>query len=258
MIEYYKNLDLKDLFYINEEGLVCQEEWRDVPDYENIYQNSTLGRAKSLERIRFHKKRGKELIKTRILKQTICKKNGRLYVSLWKDKKKTTSSVSILMGEVFLNHKYCPVKQELVDHKNNNPLDNRLENLQIITHRKNSTKDKSPKSGFTGVSKSKNKFRATIDFDNIKYSLGFFYSPEDAHKVYLEAVRLIEINESFLHLVNPTSTELNRVWSKLTEEQVLEIRTIGGNLNQKEIAEIYNISYTNVSNILNRKTWKHI
>ena len=46
--------------------------------------------------------------------------------------------------------------------------------------------------------------------------------------------------------------------SKLTEEQVLEIRAIGCNLTQKEIAEIYNISISMVHFVKSRTNWAHI
>ena len=38
MIEYYKKLGLENLPYVNEEGLVCWEEFKDVPGYEG-YQH---------------------------------------------------------------------------------------------------------------------------------------------------------------------------------------------------------------------------
>ena len=47
MINYNNNLDPRDLFYINENGLVCQEEWRDVLNYEGTYKISNLGRRKN-------------------------------------------------------------------------------------------------------------------------------------------------------------------------------------------------------------------
>jgi len=46
--------------------------------------------------------------------------------------------------------------------------------------------------------------------------------------------------------------------SKLTEKQVLEIREIGKSKTLKEIANTYGVSITLVSDILNRKIWKHI
>lgn len=50
MIEYYKRQTLKSLFYVNDKGLVCYEEWFDIPFYENLYKISTIGRVKSLEK----------------------------------------------------------------------------------------------------------------------------------------------------------------------------------------------------------------
>ena len=58
MIEYWKNLDLRDLFYINDDGLVCCEEWRDIIGYEGYYQVSNLGRVKSLK---FKKQNNKKI-----------------------------------------------------------------------------------------------------------------------------------------------------------------------------------------------------
>ena len=46
--------------------------------------------------------------------------------------------------------------------------------------------------------------------------------------------------------------------SKLKEYEVLEIRKIGKNKTLEEIASIYNVNFRTISNVLNRKTWKHI
>lgn len=46
--------------------------------------------------------------------------------------------------------------------------------------------------------------------------------------------------------------------SKLTDAQILEIRALKGKLFQREIAEIYGVSKTLISNVHSRKTWKHI
>ena len=48
--------------------------------------------------------------------------------------------------------------------------------------------------------------------------------------------------------------------SKLTEQQVLEIRAdwATGKYTQKQLAEKYDVSISLISQIVNRKTWKHI
>lgn len=46
--------------------------------------------------------------------------------------------------------------------------------------------------------------------------------------------------------------------AKITEAQVIEIRSLCGFKKQSEIAKMYNITQSNVSAIINRKNWKHI
>lgn len=46
--------------------------------------------------------------------------------------------------------------------------------------------------------------------------------------------------------------------SKLTEEQVLEIRSIGKTKTLKNIASMYGVSYTTIWNVIKRKKWSHI
>lgn len=48
----------------------------------------------------------------------------------------------------------------------------------------------------------------------------------------------------------------NHVNSKLTNVQVLEIRSIGRSLKQREIGEIYGVSQVLISNILNNISYK--
>lgn len=54
---------------------------------------------------------------------------------------KLTKRVHSLMAITFLGHTYGD-RKIVVDHINNDPLDNRLENLQVISMKENSTKDK--------------------------------------------------------------------------------------------------------------------
>lgn len=46
--------------------------------------------------------------------------------------------------------------------------------------------------------------------------------------------------------------------SKLTEKEVLEIRTIGRTKTLKEVAKIYNVDMSLISLILLKKAWKHL
>lgn len=46
--------------------------------------------------------------------------------------------------------------------------------------------------------------------------------------------------------------------SKLSKEDVLEIREIGGKLSKRKMAKVYGVSPNSISNVIKRKTWKHI
>jgi len=189
MIEYYKNKSLESLFYVNENGLVCQEEWKDIPDYEGLYQASDLGRIKSLSRY-VNNLHGLYLIKNRILVQS--KSKYYLSVNLSKEGVAVSFEIQILMGITFLNHIPDGTTRLVVDHYNNNPLDNRLVNLQIITHRNNSSKDKKEgTSKFTGVyfHQTHNKFCASICINTKKIHLGAFVNEIDASNAYQLALK---------------------------------------------------------------------
>ncbi len=58
-----------------------------------------------------------------------------------KDGLKLTKRIHSLMAITFLGHTHGD-RKVVVDHINNDPLDNRIENLQIISMKENNTKDK--------------------------------------------------------------------------------------------------------------------
>lgn len=135
MIEYYKNLSLESLFYINEKGLVCLEEWRDIPDYEGMYQVSDLGRVKSLQRKteRIHSKSRIKLIKEIIRKQS-KEKDGYLQVCLKKDLKAKTFKTHRLVATLFIDN---PKNKPQVNHKNSIKTVNHVFNLEWNTSKEN-------------------------------------------------------------------------------------------------------------------------
>ena len=63
-----------------------------------------------------------------------------------------------------------------------------------------------------------------------------------------------------MHLQEMTEAKHDKHHSKLTEKIVLEIRAdwATGKYTQKELAKKYDVSISTISNIVNRKTWKHI
>ena len=99
------------------------EEWKDIKDYEGLYQISNLGNIKSL-------------IKNKILKPYINKKNGYSYIGLHKNKKIEVIRIHKLVATHFIpNLNNFPV----INHKNGIRNDNRVDNLEWCTQKYNIT-----------------------------------------------------------------------------------------------------------------------
>jgi hypothetical protein len=153
--------------------------WKAVPGYEN-YEVSNLGKVRSLNYL------GHGKIKE--LSPAIV--NGRYKLTLRSNKKSKRFYLHQVIAMTFLDH--TPDRYNLiVDHINNNPLDNRCENLQVVSVRINVTKDK-VRSLPTGVSQRGNRFQARIYLDKKIKHLGYFSTQEKASAAYQEALK--EIN----------------------------------------------------------------
>ena len=109
-----------------------KEIWKDVPNYEGIYQVSNLGRIKSLYfTSNIYKKK---FYKEKILKPKKGKDNN-LRIELWKDKKHKTVLLHRLIATTFLENLIDT--NMTVNHKNGNKLDNRVENLEWLSRADN-------------------------------------------------------------------------------------------------------------------------
>jgi hypothetical protein len=165
-----------------------KEIWKDIPNYEGLYQVSNLGRVKSLDRI---DAAGRKL-KSKVFKiDKNISGSGYQFCALSKGGKVRQRYIHQLVAMAFLNHK--PDKFKIVvDHINNNKLDNRLENLQLLSNRQNSSKNVTGSSKYTGVRKTKyNTFRASIRINGKKIELGTFKTEIEAHKKYQEVLNAI-------------------------------------------------------------------
>lgn len=101
-----------------------EEIWKDITNYEGLYQVSNLGRVKSLPR---------NTTKGRLLSPN---SNGKGYLTVYlsKEGKKRRFYIHKLVATAFLqNQENLPE----VDHVNGNRSDNRSSNLQWISHVEN-------------------------------------------------------------------------------------------------------------------------
>lgn len=124
-----------------------REVWKDIKDYEGLYQVSNLGRVKSLDRIVYQKNSfgniQKNIYKGKIL-SLFEDKDGYLRVNLKKDKKMKQYGVHVLVANTFLNinkFKYMEyedlskidINRLQINHKNENKKDNCIDNLEFCT-----------------------------------------------------------------------------------------------------------------------------
>ena len=151
------------------------EVWKDVPNYEGLYKVSNLGNVKSLAF-------GKE----KILKGS-KNKDGYILIALCGEKR-TYRTAHQLVAMAFLGH--VPNGWTLVvNHKNFNRSDNRLDNLEILTHRENSSYRKERSSSkFTGVTWNKKvkKWQVYIYKNDVHKYIGSFTDELKAAEAYKE------------------------------------------------------------------------
>jgi hypothetical protein len=204
MKKYHLDFSLEPIVYQNELGLDCLEQWKDIPNYEGLYQVSDLGRVKRLDRYKNHSSgKGTFLSKEKIMKQSKSS-NGYLTLALYGNFKKEQFLLHSLVSLAFLNHNLK--KTNLVtDHIDNVKENNMLSNLQIITHRENSSKDKINSVGFTGVCKTTYGYVALIKYKEKVLNLGTYETAEKASEKYNEAVSLIDANKDIFNLVKTRS-----------------------------------------------------
>lgn len=98
------------------------ELWRDIPNYEGLYQVSNYGQVKSLKQR-----------KEKLLKQA-KEKNGYYSVSLNKDGNSETNTIHRLVAKAFIEN---PNNYPCVNHKDGNKGNNCVDNLEWVNHSKN-------------------------------------------------------------------------------------------------------------------------
>jgi len=160
-----------------------EEIWKDVPGYEGYYQVSNLGNVKSLK---FSKEK---------LLIPCFNSVGYLTVNLYKNGDIKMFQIHQLVAIAFLNHIPDGTNKIVVDHINNIPTDNRLENLQLISNRENLSKDKkNTSSKYTGVSwhKKNKKWLARIRINGNRKHLGYFINEIEASNAYQNTLKNLE------------------------------------------------------------------
>lgn len=97
------------------------EIWKDIKGYEGKYQISNLGNIKS---INYNKTKKEKLLKPNISKR------GYKYINLCKSGRQQKKYIHRLVAEAFISN---PNNYPVINHKDNNPLNNNVKNLEWCT-----------------------------------------------------------------------------------------------------------------------------
>ena len=115
------------------EGRDMKEIWKPIPEYEEIYAASSLGRIRTkVGKTTSNARYSVRVWKTRILKPKapVSSKRHDLRVTLWKDGKSKDYLVSRLVASAWHG---TPSKGMTVNHKDGDYLNNHPENLEWVT-----------------------------------------------------------------------------------------------------------------------------
>lgn len=159
------------------------EIWKHIPGYSN-YQVSNFGNVRSLNRVTKGRRRKGKLLNPNI------DSTGYRTVNIYQDCIVKRFRVHQLVAMAFLG--YTPNgHKKVIDHIDNNPLNNNVNNLQIISQRENSSKDKRGYSSkYVGVSwcKTTKKWYSCIKIKGKTKNLGYYNCELEAQKAYEKAL----------------------------------------------------------------------
>jgi hypothetical protein len=170
--------------------------WRPVKGFEGSYHISNYGEVKSLGRQILFKRYNPKLKRwhrERIMKPSVTKQ-GYLKVQLFDNCDYTIKAVAHLVWDAF-GDKPRDGHRLQVDHKDGDCANNRIDNLQLLTNRANTSKGwrQNGKKLPTGVSwdKSKGRYVTSIRIDGHNYHLGRYKTAELASAVYQNKLKQI-------------------------------------------------------------------
>lgn len=166
---------------------MSKEIWKYVKGYDNRYMVSSLGRIKSMPRLKVKNER--------ILKGGLDTKGYHRVNLVNSIGKVKFEAVHRLVAIHFIDNKN---NKEFVNHIDKDKLNNTVYNLEWCTSRENNTHMRlsmKRSSKYTGVyyDKKRRKFYSTIKVNGNQVFLGRFASENEASKAYMSALRKYNI-----------------------------------------------------------------
>ena len=112
---------------------IVDEIWKDIPNYEGLYQVSNLGRVKRIF-VNDKTRNQHSYDKGELILKPQRNGTGYLWVRLYKNKQSKKYYVHSLVADTFLVKKDNDVE---VNHKDKNTQNNCVDNLEFCTHKRN-------------------------------------------------------------------------------------------------------------------------
>ncbi|MCX3266559.1 NUMOD4 domain-containing protein [Pedobacter agri] len=190
------------------------EFWKKLKHHENDYLISSYGRL-----IRTKRNGKRRLISDKKNKDGYCIGIIRVYVEGVKKSIIKSRNIHRLVATTFIcdgEEKTHAESKSYINHRDLNPSNNHYTNLEWVNLRENKTHSvrtttaKTFTSKYTGVSKSKNKFRADIGVNGKKILLGRFHSELEAAKAYDQALIDYKVTNRYqapFYCTNPSPTQ---------------------------------------------------
>ena len=157
------------------------EKFKDIPNWEGIYQVSNAGRVKSLPR--------KWSPRESILSPAVSH-DGYLKVDLKANGKREQVEINRLVALSFLDSNYT-MKGLVCDHIDRDRQNNNLSNLRIVTHRENSQNTCNSR-GLIGAYKrpTSERWTSSIHINGKNKHIGDFDTAEEASSAYFAMANL--------------------------------------------------------------------
>lgn len=112
------------------------EIWKNIEGFENLYQVSNLGNVKCLKHTCPGKYGNLRTVKEHLMNPCINKKNGYVYVTLSNKDRGRTFAIHRLVAKAFVDN---PEGLTIINHKDENKLNNSADNLEWCTSYYNNT-----------------------------------------------------------------------------------------------------------------------
>lgn len=249
------------------------EQWKPVVGFEDTYEVSSMGRVRSMDRYvaAGHKGKGTRFVPGKMLSP---RNDGHGYNavdlrSAGQGKPRYPAKIYRLVAEAFIG--LPPTPRHAVNHINGIKRDDRVENLEWVTHAENLAH--AVRTGLVprGASRAKSK----TNEDEVR----------QMREMRLRGERLQTIAEKFGLAISTVCQIVNGTWwkhapladakplptrewtqgeksnaAKLTESSVLEIRKLyaTGKYTQRQLGKMFGVTNVSISSIVLGKTWKHV